>query len=183
MNIRQRPRKTPGQALVEFALTITLLFLMISAVIDLGLAFFAHQGIAGAAAEGAAYAALMPNNGATANDAAIRDRARYEGGADPNLTHRARFVNLMDLNNDGADDTAAVVQTMISVSSVQNEANIRLGGLMPCENSGSPPRRTAQFCDMVVTVRYNYKPFFSAASFFGANLIQLSATRQMTISR
>jgi len=180
-------RKKPGQSLVEFALSATLLFLMLSAIIDLGLAYFAYQGLAGAAQEGASYAALFPTNGNTVNDAAIRQRVRYEAGADLNLPHRARFINLMDLNNNKKDDftvdPATVLADYIRISVVQNSANAQVGGAIPCDSTSTPPRRTVQYCDMVVTVRYRYTPFFSGASLLGAREIPLSATRHMTISR
>jgi len=180
-------RKKPGQSLVEFALSATLLFLLLSAIIDLGLAYFAYQGLAGAAQEGASYAALFPTNGNAVNDPAIRQRVRYEAGADPNLPHRARFINLMDLNNNKKDDftvdPATVLADYIRISVVKNSANAQVGGVIPCDSTSTPPRRTVQYCDMVVTVRYRYTPFFSGASLLGASEIPLSATRHMTISR
>jgi hypothetical protein len=180
-------RKKPGQSLVEFALTATLIFMLLSAVIDLGLAFFAYQGLAGAAQEGASYAALFPTDGNVVNDPAIRQRVRYEAGADLNLPHRARFINLLDLNNNKKDDftaeAASVLADYIRISVVQNSANAQVGGAIPCNSTATPPQRTTQYCDMVVTVRYRYTPFFSGASLLGAKEIFLSATRHMTISR
>ena len=108
---------------------------------------------------------------------------RYEAGADLNLAHRARFVNLLDLNNDKSIDSTSVQQSYILVSVVQNSANAQVGGAIPCDSTSTPPRRTPQYCDMVVQVKYLYKPFFSGASLLGAKEITLSATRQMTISR
>jgi Flp pilus assembly protein TadG len=179
-------RKKPGQSLVEFALSATLLFLMLSAIIDLGLAYFAYQGLAGAAQEGASYAALFPTNGNAVNDAEIRQRVRYEGGADLSLPNRVRFIDLMDLNNNKINDNsenASVLNTYIVINVVQNSANEQVGGAIPCDSTSTPPRRTTQYCDMVVQVRYRYKPFFSGASLLGASEIPLSATRYMTISR
>jgi hypothetical protein len=180
-------RKKPGQALVEFALSATLIFLILSAMIDLGLAYFAYQGLAGAAQEGAAYAALYPTIGTSVNDAEIRNRARFEGGSDSSLPNRAQFVNLLDLNNNKKDDTSPddlrdnILQQFIVINVVQNSSNVR--GLIPCSNTGTPIQRTPQFCDMVVRVRYTYRPFFSGASLLGASQINLWAQRQMTISR
>lgn len=178
-------RKKPGQALVEFALSATLIFLLLSAVIDLGLAFFAYQGLAGAAQEGSSYAALYPTKGNVVNDAEIRNRARFEGGSDTTLQNRARFVNLLDLNNNKTDDAqeTGVLGSFIVINVVQNEANAQVGNVIPCSSTGTPPQRTVQYCDMQVQVRYTYRPFFSGASLLGAREINLSATRQMTISR
>jgi Flp pilus assembly protein TadG len=178
-------RKKPGQSLVEFALTATLMFMMLSAIIDLGLAYFAYQGLAGAAQEGASYAALFPNKGTATNDAEIRQRVRYEAGANISLPHRAQFVDLLDLNNDNIDDNGqlAKLNEFVLIKTVQNSANAEVEYAIPCDSTSSPPRRTTQYCDMVVTVKYVYKPFFSGASLFGAKEITLSATRSMTISR
>lgn len=190
-----------GQALVEFALSITLIFLFLSAIIDLGLAFFAYQGVAGAAQEGAAYAATLPltetaTNVTIASDDIARERARYEGGVNNTSTaNRASFVNLLDLDNNGADDSLdpAVKRNYIRIKSVQND--VALGDLpayrWPCEDSRNgkenptsfTPIRHKQYCDMQVTVTYKYKPFFSFASLLGLESIDISATRQVTITR
>lgn len=185
--MKRQFRKRAGQSLVEFALSITLIFLLLSAIIDVGLAFFAYQGLAGAAQEGAAYAAYSPvistsAGTAAVNDAEVRLRVRYEGGVNDNaLPNRARFVNLLDLNNDKIDDgaQASVLASFIAVKSVSNGSNP--GGRAPCNDT--IPQRTAQFCDMRVTVKYIYRPFFSAAGLLGAGEITISATRQSTISR
>jgi hypothetical protein len=179
-------RKKPGQSLVEFALTATLMFMMLSAIIDLGLAYFAYQGLAGAAQEGASYAALFPNNGNVPNDPEIRQRVRYEAGANISLPHRAQFVDLLDLNNNNKDDNTELTELnkFVLIQTVQNSANAQLPAPgITCDSTSTPPRRTTQYCDMVVTVKYVYKPFFSGASLFGAKEITLSATRSMTISR
>ncbi len=52
--------KTAGQALVEFALAATLIFFMLSAAIDLGMIFFAMQGLHNSAQEGSLYGSAMP---------------------------------------------------------------------------------------------------------------------------
>ncbi len=187
MATRLMTRKSPGQSLVEFTLSATLIFVILSATIDVGLAFFAYQGIAGAAQEGAAYAAYSPvtrdnNNNAIVNDAEVRSRVRNEAGvAADDFANRARFVSLHDLNNDKTDDSTqpAVLTDFIRVSSLANGSNP--GGVAPCNDT--IPIRTAQFCDMRVVVRYTYRPFFSAAGLLGAGEIELSATRQATISR
>jgi hypothetical protein len=48
-----------GQALVEFALAATLIFLLLAATIDLGMILFILQGLHSAAQEGALYGSLM----------------------------------------------------------------------------------------------------------------------------
>ena len=54
--------RTAGQAVVEFALAATLIFFLLSASIDLGMIFFALQGLHNAAQEGAMYGSAMPFN-------------------------------------------------------------------------------------------------------------------------
>lgn len=187
MAARLMTRKSPGQSLVEFTLSATLIFLILSAMIDVGLAFFAYQGISGAAQEGAAYAAYYPitrnaSGAPIVSDAEVRSRVRNEAGvAADDFPNRARFVRLHDLDNDKIDDSLqpAILSSFIVVSSVSNASNP--GGLAPCNDT--IPIRTSQFCDMRVFVKYTYRPFFSAAGLLGAGEITLTATRQSTISR
>ena len=49
-----------GQSMVEFALTITILMILLAGVIDLGRAFFTYMAMRDAAQEGAAYASVNP---------------------------------------------------------------------------------------------------------------------------
>lgn len=91
--------KAAGQALVEFALASTLIFLLLSAAFDLGLIFFSLQSLNNAAQEGATYGAqnLLVSSGTgerrlDINE--IRNRVRFESGADG-----TNLVNLLDLNN------------------------------------------------------------------------------------
>lgn len=171
-----KKRKQAGQALVEFALTITVLFTFLSGIIDAGLAFFAYQGLKGAAYEAVSYGALFPLTSAGAiNEQEIRDRLRYEGGA-PSNNSGLRFVNLFDLNNNGAPDTLTEQRSHIGISFVDGA----VAGTSPL-NCSNPASLSRQFCDIRVSVRYTYRSFFFAASIFGAETIELTATQQQTL--
>ena len=94
--------RAKGQALVEFALTATLLFFLLAATVDLGLIFFTLQGLHNAAQEGGTYGSrwLQTVNGVGQLDYyAIRDHVRHEAG-----DQGIGFANLLDLNNNGIDD-------------------------------------------------------------------------------
>ena len=100
--MRQHP-KTKGQALVEFALAATLIFFLLAAAVDLGLMFFAIQGLHNASQEGGTYGSrwLTGTSGArTLRVTVIQDRVRHESGSRGGIG----FVNLLDLNNDGIPD-------------------------------------------------------------------------------
>ncbi|MCA0354897.1 MAG: pilus assembly protein [Chloroflexi bacterium] len=169
-------RKKAGQALVEFALTVTVLFFFLSAIIDLGLAFFAHQGLKGAAYEAVSYGALFPiRSDGTINTQEIRDRLRYESGA-PSDGTGARFVNLFDLDNNGAADPASVQADRITITFIPSPVPNSVP--VDCAN---PATMMRQFCDIRVSVRYRYKPFFSFASLLGAQWIELTAIQQHTL--
>src|SRR5437868_6151871 len=56
-----------GQSLVEAALSITLLVILFSGVVDLGRAFYVKIALDNAVGEGAHYASIFPNCVATAN--------------------------------------------------------------------------------------------------------------------
>jgi Flp pilus assembly protein TadG len=57
---RHLARSQRGQSMVEMALMMTILLVILSAVIDLGRAFFVYIAIQNSAAEGALYAAMYP---------------------------------------------------------------------------------------------------------------------------
>lgn len=168
-----------GQSLVELALSLTLIFTLLAAGIDLGLAFFAYQGISGAAQEGANYAALYP---VTSNDD-VRLRAVNEAGLNVPMPHRARFVNLFDLNGDKTDDTPAIRAGMITVSIVSSDLHISGSSEWNAQTTSCQTRIDPQFCSKQVRVNYTYKTFFPAAGLFGFGDINLAATRNATISR
>src|SRR5581483_7924295 len=99
-----RPRKSRGQALVEFALAATLIFFLLAAAVDLGFMFFAVQGLHNAAQEGGTYGSRWLTNNASGTRvldfSSIRDHVRHESGSRGGIG----FVNLLDLNNDGIPD-------------------------------------------------------------------------------
>ncbi|XSG74298.1 TadE/TadG family type IV pilus assembly protein [Herpetosiphon llansteffanensis] len=169
-------RKQAGQALVEFALTITVLFFFLSAIIDLGLAFFAHQGLKGAAYEAVSYGALFPltSDGAV-NGQEIRDRLRYESGS-PASGLGGSFVNLFDLDNNSLPDPLSVQNARIQIAFVEGS----VAGTSPVD-CANPASLSRQFCDVRVTVTYTYRPFFAFASLLGATSINLTATQQQTL--
>ncbi|MEO7908305.1 MAG: TadE family protein [Roseiflexaceae bacterium] len=100
----QQHSKTKGQALVEFALAATLIFFLLAAAVDIGLMFFAVQGLHNASQEGGTYGSRwLTGVGAgtrVLNENEIRDRVRHEAGSRGGIG----FVNLLDLNNDGIPD-------------------------------------------------------------------------------
>lgn len=172
-------RKQAGQALVEFALTVTVLFFFLSAIIDFGLAFFAHQGLKGAAYEAVSYGALFPlRSDGTINTQEIRDRLRYESGALNDLTgsNGLRFVNLFDLDNNKGPDPESVQAERIIISFVKSP--IPNSVPVDCAN---PATMMRQFCDIRVSVTYTYDPFFSFAWLLGSETINLTATQQHTL--
>lgn len=117
-----RRTRTRGQALVEFALSATLIFFLLCAAVDLGLIFFAVQGLHNAALEGATYGSrwLITNgsNQRVLDVVAIRDRARKESGTQGGIG----FVNLLDLNGNGMNDDAeaGVIDQYITVQALKD---------------------------------------------------------------
>jgi Flp pilus assembly protein TadG len=55
-------KKEKGQSLVEFALILPILLIILIGVVDLGRMYYAYIIITDAAAEGATYAAINPND-------------------------------------------------------------------------------------------------------------------------
>lgn len=167
-------KKTKGQALVEFALMATLLFFLLAAAIDIGLAFFAVQGLRNAAQEGAQYGSdnltINPADGKTqiVDVKEVQKRVRYEGG-DESVTHSG-FVNLLDLNNDGVDDAADnisqadVIDTHILVESLMDDGTGQPDPSQPCPE---PQKQQLNSCFIVVTVKAQHRSFFPLAPIFG----------------
>jgi Flp pilus assembly protein TadG len=93
--------RTKGQAVLEFALAATLIFLLLSATVDLGLIFFTLQGLHNAAQEGGSYGSRWLTDTDQIDFNAIRDRVRHEAG-----TSGIGFANLLDLNADGIADVS-----------------------------------------------------------------------------
>jgi hypothetical protein len=180
----QTPRKTRhgrGQALVEFALVITLLFFIFSAGVDLGLIFYSYQALANAAEEGTAYGSMYPvinsGSGTAHNDTAIRLRVRNESFA-PNLDNKVTVVNMLDLNNDGTDDKgqSSILDTYIDINGKNNNITPVTYTSTQCATSRSPT-----FCDIEITIKFDYKPFFFMAPFMGTGTFQIKVTRSSTI--
>lgn len=176
-----RRRKRPGQAVVELALSITLIYLLLAAAIDFGLAYFVYQGLAGSAQEGAQFAARKPTNGTSSNLGEVQQRARTEGGL---VANRRGFVNLFDLNTNGVDDvTEGVVgssaASYITMRVVQNPDVVATGMGVPCSLTSAPPG----YCDAIVTIKYDYRPQFAFARTFGASRVTLTATRRSPITQ
>ncbi|MBC8160790.1 MAG: pilus assembly protein [Roseiflexaceae bacterium] len=166
--------KAPAQAIVEFALASTLIFMLLAAAIDLGLLFFTYQGITNAAQEGATYGSrwLIDKDGAPGvrqlDIVEIQNRARLESG-----TNGGNGISrLTDLNSDGIDDigqpdildrsgTSGYIQVK-AVADTNRDGNPSNDNT-PCVN----PATTVESCFAVVTVRKVYDVFFPLAPDFG----------------
>jgi hypothetical protein len=181
MHKLKHKRKQAGQALVEFALTITVLFFFLAGIIDFGLAFFAFQGLKGAAHEAVSYGSLFPLDSAgNFNEQEIRNRLRYESGAPTDIVDGnaagLRFVNLFDLDNAGGADGLDKQREMMPITFVKGSVT----GESPLDCT-TPQTLARQYCDIRVKVRYIYKPLFPFAKLIAANGIEISATQQLTI--
>jgi len=190
--MKQR-RKTTGQAIVEFALSATVIFLLLSAAVDLGLIFFTMQALRAAAQEGATYGSyplvVTDNRGRVTevrlNHPEIFRRIRTAGGTRP-----TGVANLLDLNGDGIDDAnqTAVFNpnnptnpngfVIIENPKGPNPAN--LSGTCSTTTPRTDMRNAGQNCWIRVTIRYRYRLFFPFAPAFGQEII-LRVTHTMPI--
>jgi hypothetical protein len=170
-----------GQALVEFALAATLIFLLLSATVDLGLIFFTLQGLHNAAQEGAAYGSRWLTPTFQIDNNGIRDRVRHEAG-----TTGIGFANLLDLNADGIPDVSPdtpsgtkqintatgnpVINDYIQIRSIYDQN----GNGDPLDDGTAPnytPCATLQspsaICHLQVIVSAEYRFLFPLAPAFG----------------
>lgn len=174
-----RKEHTAGQALVEVALAITLIFFLLSAAVDLGLMFFTLQGLRTAAQEGAAfgsYPVQVMNADGSLNrvdlnyDEIVR-RVRGSAGAPS-----AGFVDFQDLDNDGVADVSEAepahtnprdAGAWIYVQLLGGSDPNNLTGTCATNVRGSGMQLGGRNCWIRVTVRYNYELFFPFAPSFG----------------
>jgi TadE-like protein len=178
-----RHKRTHGQALVEFALAATLIFFLLAAAVDVGLIFFALQGMHNAAQEGATYGSRWAIGLDAANNIAIDkneiiNRVRGESGAKGGNG----FINLYDLDSNGVDDRT---------QNGYNEPNILVEILVDPTSDGDPtrdvatgaaeyqvctdPSTTVKTCYIRVTVRSVHKMLFAFAPAFAKNVPLKSA--------
>lgn len=182
-------RRQRGQAIVELALSITFIMFLLSAAIDLGLAYKTYQSLVNATAEASSYLSQNPLAGAgtpaqrraNANNIAINN-FRFETGEDG----RVRSIGSMrDLNANGKDDlgtggagdgmTAATLQSggwividETTDASFSNSFNIN--NYTPstvCANRMRYEPSTGNRCYVVVKAQIIYKPFFALAPVIG----------------
>ncbi len=170
--MRRQYFRKKGQALVEFALASTLIFFLLAAAVDLGMIFFALQGIHNAAQEGAQYGSRWlvtdpTTDELTLNYAVIRERVRYEAGK----SGGTNFVNLLDLNNnDVPDDVDADInlEEYIEIRALKDtDGN---GDPLPEDTACDSPATTVVPCYVHITVRVDYKPVFPLAPALAAEI-------------
>ena len=150
----RKHKRTTGQALVEFAIAITLIFLLLSASVDLGLIFFTMQGLRNAAQEGAFFGSFPVVNvdsngvptGISIRENEIRNRVRFESGA--------RGIGIYDLRDLSED------QIRISTLKDTNFDGYVSAGDPPCTQEDM---LTARHCYIRVEVLYDYNAFFPFA--------------------
>ncbi|HEU4328191.1 MAG TPA: TadE family protein [Roseiflexaceae bacterium] len=171
----RRKRKAAAQALVEFALAATLIFLLLAAAVDLGLIYMMVQALHNAAQEGAAYGSrwmTVPASGPSTLDYnGIRQRVRLEAGASGGVAG----INLLDLNADGTPDDQQpdVLEDFIEIKPLLDASEdgdptrvVATGAAeeVACTN----PSDTKKPCYVWVRVSATYRSFFPFATVFGA---------------
>jgi hypothetical protein len=182
--------KQRGQALVEFALAATLIFLLLAAAVDLGLMFFTVQGLHNAAQEGGTYGSRWLKDNSTTfqreiDIPTIRDRVRQESGSKGGIN----VVNLLDLNNNGRPDVNAgvLVKDCTDATCERNSTTgnfvvndyIQVGAINDTNANGDPlddgvaPTYTPctntndVTCYLRVRVMFDYRLFFPLSPTFG----------------
>jgi|ADGO01.1.fsa_nt_gi TadE-like protein. len=196
----RRISRTRGQAIVEFALAATLIFFLLAAVVDLGLIFFTLQAMRAAAQEGAAFGSypvrvVNPDGSTNRVDLdynKIVQRVRLANG-----TAGGGFANLLDLDNNGVDDSAqggtilnprnnaSYIFVELMGGSVNPSGELILtSNACPTSTPGQGMQRGGRYpggsCWVRVTVRYNYKFLFPLAPAFGET-VQLQVVQVMPV--
>lgn len=198
MRLKRRTPRKKGQALVEFTLASTLIFLLLSATVDLGLMFFTMQALRTAAQEGAtfgSYGRVYSTNGVVTrvdyDYQEIYNRIRISAGRN---NPSNGIVNFHDLNN---DETADGGEVFSAADPDNRDGFVIIENLLGSPGSfdeSSPPCETTQpgrglraggpNCYIRVTVRYNYDVFFPLMPAFGEQVtLQASFTMKARTPR
>lgn len=184
-------KRAKAQALVEFALAATLIFMLLAAVVDLGLIYFTMQALRVAAQEGATYGsypkAVM--NGSEVSEVKIDSQnivLRVYGAAG---MQGGGFANLRDLNNNGLDDLnvdrlhdnmESDPQAFIYVENLKGSDPENLTPACRGDAGGVDLQNGGRNCWIRVTVRYNYRFTFPLAPAFG-DTVRLQTSHLMPV--
>jgi hypothetical protein len=183
-NIRTS-RQHAGQALVELALSVTVLVLLLAAAVDLGLAFKTYQTLVNATAEASSY--LDVNPVVNCSDPAIPIPCL---GGNPivgaNAIARSRFqreqgdairgiASTLDLNDDGVVDDPALLQAWVRIDPADNRQieavsnSLAVGSSYDpdqadeeCKQRKATPQSTnpdVTSCYIVIRSQMIYRPF------------------------
>jgi Flp pilus assembly protein TadG len=99
-------RKERGQGLVEFAIILPILLIILSGVLDLGRLWYAYVAVTDAAAEGATYAAMLPED-----VSGVYQRAQEASGGLVNIDPNGVSVEYPPTVASGAPVTVTVIYT------------------------------------------------------------------------
>jgi hypothetical protein len=147
-----------GQSLMELAVSITVLFIILAGIVDLGRMFFHYIAMRDAAQEAASYGAIFPTHCDQ-----IRDRAEIAMGTSP-----AVIVTVQINGFYGAD----ITKTGTEFSD-------------PCLTASAEPMHACHGNEIVVTLRDDEFPVTMPfiGSFLGRQTIPLETTITGTILR
>lgn len=164
-------RVQPAQALIELALSLTLLTMLLGAAVDLGLAYKTYQTLTNATAEASTYLSLQPvNPDAATLDAEARQRFRNEQG-----TTLRGLASTLDLDANGQLDDISVTNNRVQIKVVDSsQINVGTGNftvdfsLLPQSTNCNPNTRPRSYtvagtvgqCYIAVRATMTYKPFF-----------------------
>lgn len=167
---------TPAQAMVEFALAATLIFLLLAAAVDLGLLFFTKQALTAAAQEGATFGSRWladgPSGSAKLDIPEIQNRVRFESGTGGGNN----VIKLVDLNSDSINDTSqgGVIDPNGTTGYIQvrSLADTNMDG-NPTNDGGAlctDPSRSVVSCYVYVTVKKIHNMFFPITAIFSSRV-------------
>jgi hypothetical protein len=190
--------RAKAQALVEFALAATVIFFLLSAVVDLGLIYFTMQALRVAAQEGANYGsypkAEMDGTRIKSVNFDYQEIVyRVYGAAGE---RGGGFANLRDLNSNGQDDlnvdrlhdnmttdpNAYIYVENLKGGDPKNFSGSQCRGDVPGVDlqRGGLSSTDAINCWIRVTVRYEYRFLFPLAPAF-SDTVRLQASHLMPV--
>lgn len=148
-----RKKREQGQSLVEFAITLPVLLLIMSGLLDLGRAYYTFIALEEAVAEAALYLAISPDcpDDDTNGDDTV-DSSDLSKCVNPNnARYRAE-------NSGNAEFDSDITEWNIPYDSAAIDACVNTGGDFPnCWDDPFPQSCTSIGCNVLVQVEYPFE--------------------------
>ncbi len=158
-------RSSPGQSLVELALTMPLFLLLVMGIIDLGWVLYAHVQVAAASGVGARAGAYYPGD--------------YTADISRNRQDREQVVRLaiVDTSTSPPSSALGLLSTSPPSFNLASDVTFFYPGGLPSDPANTPWHGE----EMVVTVKYRQPVWFDFLPGISSGRIEVSSSTRVRI--